>query len=223
MMVDRTKAQKPNVYASARQPHCCFVTVVRRQPRVLTQTITRPSTTIVTYVTLGGPYPEHFESTPTPTPTTAAVIPPPEPEPTEDAQGSIYGSDGSLSNAEIGAILGSVIAFVALLLIAWQCIVSSKIQRVDDDSSSASSSSDMTERRFVRRPRPPPSSNSDDETSSLSSNAWGPRAPPSAPGYTRVQRPARVAPATIRQYHLREMPIAYSNVRHDTRARTRPP
>ncbi|KAK0717557.1 hypothetical protein B0T26DRAFT_751595 [Lasiosphaeria miniovina] len=85
---------------------------------LLTQTITRPFTTITTVVTLGGSSPS--ESTPPPVFTPS---PTPEPQPpTGTAPVVPASSSSSLTPDQIGAILGSVLGFVAFLLLVCCCL-----------------------------------------------------------------------------------------------------
>ncbi|KAK1727101.1 hypothetical protein CaCOL14_006970 [Colletotrichum acutatum] len=115
---------------------------------VITQTIYRPSSTFVTYVTLGsGPPTSYSDGNPADSPPAAA--------PTADSPPPDR-SSGSLSSAQIGGILGGIVAFVAILLIAWFCISQNK-----------------------RRPGPPPDWNSlyGDYDSSSESGVTGSRGP----------------------------------------------
>ncbi|KAK1580038.1 uncharacterized protein LY79DRAFT_562654 [Colletotrichum navitas] len=81
---------------------------------VITQTIYRPSTTFVTYVTLGGGLPTSYADghSDEPPPVASPTVAPPPPD----------RSSGSLSSVQIGAILGGIVAFVAIVLIAWFCV-----------------------------------------------------------------------------------------------------
>lgn len=74
----------------------------RQAPHVITQTITKPYTTLITLVTLGNP------------PTEA-------PASDSSSSDSSYGESHGLSNGEIGAIIGSSIGFVFLVLLLWWC------------------------------------------------------------------------------------------------------
>jgi hypothetical protein len=76
------------------------------EPYIFTQTIIRPSTTFVTTITLGTIEPV--------TTSTAAVVPLP------------ISHHHGLSGGQIGAILGSVVGVVVLLLIVGFCYVGSK-------------------------------------------------------------------------------------------------
>ncbi|KXH42823.1 hypothetical protein CSIM01_05931 [Colletotrichum simmondsii] len=121
---------------------------------VITQTIYRPSSTFVTYVTLGsGPPTSYSDGNPAdPPPAAAPTTDPPPPD----------RSSGSLSSAQIGGILGGIVAFVAIVLIAWFCISQNKRRPgpppdwdslYDYDSSSESG---VTGSRGPRTPRIPP-------------------------------------------------------------------
>ncbi|KAK3368368.1 hypothetical protein B0H63DRAFT_455147 [Podospora didyma] len=81
-----------------------------REPRVITQTITRPTTTYTALVTLGDGFNE-------PTPT---AIPPP-PNGASSTVVAISTSPG-LSSEQIGAIVGSVVGFVVLLFCICCCL-----------------------------------------------------------------------------------------------------
>ncbi|WQF76735.1 hypothetical protein CDEST_01749 [Colletotrichum destructivum] len=84
---------------------------------VITQTIYRPSTTFVTYVTLGsGPPTSNLDRGNPAEPPPAAASPTVAREPPPDR------SSGSLSSVQIGGILGGIVAFVAIALIAWFCV-----------------------------------------------------------------------------------------------------
>jgi hypothetical protein len=123
-----------------------------RQYLVITQTITRQSTTITTYVTLGGPSTANPDAGGAGGGGSDSQPPPPPP--------AIYGSSGSLSSAQIFAILGSVIAFVAIVLIIWHCLTIQKRRtlRIDSDydSSYMGSSSVVSDRPRRGPPRPAP-------------------------------------------------------------------
>jgi hypothetical protein len=175
--------------------------------RVITQTLVRQSTTFITYVTLGGAPPN-----PDPQP---APPPPPPPPPSTSRAPTIYGSDGSLTSAQIGAILGSVIAFVALVLVGWFCLTG--IRRFADDASS-----DDESVVYVRRGRGGGSSDTSSE-SDRSRDPWarrgppargparGPaRAPPGRPMARQPARPGRVQPMQV-NYHPTPRPV-YSNL-----------
>ncbi|KAJ9136852.1 hypothetical protein NKR23_g9528 [Pleurostoma richardsiae] len=83
----------------------------RQGGMVLTQVITRPFTTYTYLVTLGDATTVPTTAAPTSASTTAVVAPAP----------TTSGS-GGLSQAEIGAILGSVVAFVLIVLLIWYCM-----------------------------------------------------------------------------------------------------
>jgi hypothetical protein len=79
--------------------------------RVVTQTITRPSTTITTLVTLGGDGPTSTPEPPTPTPT---------PDPTTTslaANPAPLGSTAPLTSEQLAALLGSLLTLTFLLLL----------------------------------------------------------------------------------------------------------
>ncbi|KAI3545248.1 hypothetical protein CABS01_11222 [Colletotrichum abscissum] len=119
---------------------------------VITQTIYRPSSTFVTYVTLGsGPPTSYSDGNPADPPAAAPTTDPPPPD----------RSSGSLSSAQIGGILGGIVAFVAIVLIAWFCISQNKRRPgppPDWDSLyyDSSSESGVTGSRGPRTPRIPP-------------------------------------------------------------------
>ncbi|KAK1962379.1 hypothetical protein LY78DRAFT_255894 [Colletotrichum sublineola] len=119
---------------------------------VITQTIYRPSTTFVTYVTLGTSYADGHPAEPPP-PASPTVAPPPPDR-----------SSGSLSSVQIGAILGGIVALVAIVLIAWYCVSQrptrdppSPIEWYYDDSSTESGDMPTSgrTRQGPRRPVPP--------------------------------------------------------------------
>ncbi|KAK3934444.1 hypothetical protein QBC46DRAFT_79212 [Diplogelasinospora grovesii] len=96
---------------------------------VVTQLITRPYTTITALVTLGGgPTPD-----PSTLPTVAATTTSPvDNAPTAPIVETTPTSSGSssLNQDQIGAILGSVVAFVVLVLIAWYCLSMRRRRRI---------------------------------------------------------------------------------------------
>ncbi|OHE91718.1 hypothetical protein CORC01_13009 [Colletotrichum orchidophilum] len=119
---------------------------------VITQTIYRPSSTFITYVTLGsGPPTSYSDGNPADPPSAAA--------PTEDPPPPDR-SSGSLSSAQIGGILGGIVAFVSIALIAWFCISQNKRRPgppPDWDSLyeyESSSESGITASRLPRQPLP---------------------------------------------------------------------
>jgi hypothetical protein len=87
------------------------VFVVREDVEVITQTITRPYTTLITLVTLG-------LERPTPSPT-------PSPEPVEH-EPQTHSEHTGLTNAEIGAIVGAIIGFVIIVLGLIYCFADYK-------------------------------------------------------------------------------------------------
>ncbi|KAK1623760.1 hypothetical protein BDP81DRAFT_454207 [Colletotrichum phormii] len=142
----------------ALQPRETPLPVAARQEEtgfhVITQTIYRPSSTFVTYVTLGsGPPTSYSDGNPADPP--SAASPTADPPPPDR-------SSGSLSSAQIGGILGGIVAFVAIALIAWFCISQNNRRPgpppdwdslYDYDSSSESG---FTGSRGPRTPRAPP-------------------------------------------------------------------
>ncbi|KAL2131725.1 hypothetical protein VTI74DRAFT_4656 [Chaetomium olivicolor] len=81
-----------------------------REPRIVTQTITRPSTTIIAVVTLGdGP-------TSAPSPTTA----PPSPTPTEPIITSPP-SSSTLTPQQLGALLGCILGLAFFIMFICCC------------------------------------------------------------------------------------------------------
>ncbi|CAI0647708.1 unnamed protein product [Colletotrichum noveboracense] len=82
---------------------------------VITQTIRRPATTFLTYVTLG-------PGDPTPVPGADIPETPVATTPTAEAPPPSRGS-GSLSSAQIGAILGGIVGVVTILLIVCYCLM----------------------------------------------------------------------------------------------------
>jgi hypothetical protein len=116
---------------------------LRQEAHVITQTLTRDGMTITTIVTLG--------TVPTDTTDNGGTAP--------DAD--IYGHDnGGLSSAELGAIIGSVAAFVLLLIIGFFCFANSRRRRVavyDDSSYGSGSFVEVSRTRTgPRLPRRPP-------------------------------------------------------------------
>lgn len=83
-----------------------------RQGPVITQVITQPSTTYTAYVTLG----DGGDPTATPAAVTTTTASPGVPPIADDS-----GPRG-LSQADIGAILGCVVAFVTIVLVTWYCV-----------------------------------------------------------------------------------------------------
>lgn len=87
--------------------------IEERQLRVITQTLTRPSTTITTLVTLGLSGNADF-ATPTP-----ELPPPPPPPAAPSAQTNPTSS--VLTNEQLGAILGSVLGFLVIVVPLCYC------------------------------------------------------------------------------------------------------
>jgi hypothetical protein len=117
----------------------------RDEPHVITQTITRLTTTFTTVVTLGGG----------PTNYSGDQIEP---------EADIYGGSGDgsgLTNVQLGAIIGSSIAFVLILVITWCCILQAR-RRLEDGETTVSdyslydSSRSSSPRSQSPAPRPPP-------------------------------------------------------------------
>ncbi|KAK2057866.1 hypothetical protein LY76DRAFT_593797 [Colletotrichum caudatum] len=118
---------------------------------VITQTIYRPSTTFVTYVTLGAGPPTSYADghTDEPPPVASPTVAPPPPD----------RSSGSLSSVQIGAILGGIVAVVAIVLIAWFCVSQNQRRRPDyPDWSDYDSFTESSATPTIARPpstRPP--------------------------------------------------------------------
>lgn len=123
---------------------------LREEPHVITQTISKLSTTFTTVVTLGGG----------PTGYSGDQVEP---------EADIYGGSGDgsgLTNVQIGAIAGSSVAFIVILVITWCCILQARRRaEVGDeyesdyslhDGSSRSSSSRSRSRSRSRGPMPRP-------------------------------------------------------------------
>ncbi|KAK0388908.1 hypothetical protein NLU13_2485 [Sarocladium strictum] len=119
--------------------------VPRAEPHVITQTITRLTTTFTTAVTLGGG-PTNYSGD--------------EVEPKAD----IYGGSGDgsgLTNVQLGAIIGSSVAFVLILVITWCCMIQARRRLEAGESGSSDysltdSSRSSSPRSQSPRPRPPP-------------------------------------------------------------------
>ncbi|KAK1987728.1 hypothetical protein LZ30DRAFT_701334 [Colletotrichum cereale] len=115
---------------------------------VITQTIYRPSTTFVTYVTLGsGPPTSYSDGHPAePPPAVSPTVAPPPPD----------RSSGSLSSVQIGAILGGIVALVAIVLIAWFCVSHNQTRRRPPypDWSDYDSSAESYSTPTIMRPPP---------------------------------------------------------------------
>ncbi|PWI70178.1 hypothetical protein PCL_00322 [Purpureocillium lilacinum] len=85
--------------------------VARQEPRVFTQTLTRPATTLVTLITLGStPSTSSSSSSSSPSPTASLVVP------------ANSGGKHGLSSVQLGAILGSIAAVVVLVIVAGICL-----------------------------------------------------------------------------------------------------
>ncbi|KAK4143177.1 uncharacterized protein C8A04DRAFT_29196 [Dichotomopilus funicola] len=120
--------------------------------RVVTQTITRPSTTIVAVVTLG--------DAPQPDPTVTSIIPPPPPPPAATTTTTLApapSTSSPLTPQQLGALLGSILgfAFVAFCICCCLTIHRRRLRyyrsrRRGSYSSSSGSSDDMTESEVVR-------------------------------------------------------------------------
>jgi len=121
------------------------------QARVVTQTITRVSTTITALVTLG---PGDSTITTPPAPTAPEIVPAPAPAPAATS------SSPALTNEQLGAILGSVLGFLVVVLPILYCCCCRQPVQWRTNRPDYSSSDDESERvvRHVRvmRPRPEP-------------------------------------------------------------------
>ncbi|EAQ91674.1 predicted protein [Chaetomium globosum CBS 148.51] len=91
---------------------------LQARTRIITQTITRPFTTITALVTLGGDSPELTTNNPPPSPTP----PPPPPAPTNQ-QLAPAAPPSALTPSQLGAVLGSVLGLATLILLIC-CILS---------------------------------------------------------------------------------------------------
>lgn len=117
--------------------------VARQEPHVVTQTLTRQATTLVTRVTLG--------STGTAAPTGLVV-------PDADIEGNGHG----LSSAQLGAILGSIAAVVVLIIVAGICFANKKKPRTavyqgyGSSYGTSSTSDSLPSRSRPKKPRYPP-------------------------------------------------------------------
>lgn len=118
------------------------------QARVVTQTITRVSTTITALVTLG---PGDSTITTPPAPTAPEIVPAPAPAATS--------SSPALTNEQLGAILGSVLGFLVVVLpILYCCCCRPPVRwrRNRPDYSSSDDESDRVVGIRVMRGRPEP-------------------------------------------------------------------
>lgn len=84
--------------------------------RIITQTLTRKATTITTIITLGGSYPVPTPPTITSSTSVAATTTAAPPPPAHHRKG--------LSQGQLGAILGSVTAFLLIIVVAGFCYAS---------------------------------------------------------------------------------------------------
>lgn len=128
----------------------------RAEPHVITQTIVKESTTFTTFVTLGGPIPTDYDGS--------------KAEPDANIYGGTGDGDGDhggLTKAQLGAIIGSSVALVIILLLAWAYVIRARSQassttsrrfRRGDDSSDSYDSSRSSSRSPGPGPRlrPPP-------------------------------------------------------------------
>lgn len=132
--------------------------VAARQEHIITQTITRPFTTITALVTLGPADPTSTSSFPTTTtaePTTATSSTSPSTVPVAGATNPSTSS--SLTPTQLGAILGSVLGTaVLLLLLIWfyasmrrRAQQPRRVRMVSDDMESETSSETAAEMRMA--------------------------------------------------------------------------
>ncbi|KAH6635828.1 hypothetical protein F5144DRAFT_158891 [Chaetomium tenue] len=91
--------------------------------RIITQTITRPFTTITAVVTLGGDSPEPTPNNDNPPPSPTSQPPPPPPPPPTDQQITPAAPPSALTPSQLGAVLGSVLGLATLILLIC-CILS---------------------------------------------------------------------------------------------------
>ncbi|KAH8898267.1 hypothetical protein GQ53DRAFT_413868 [Thozetella sp. PMI_491] len=115
-----------------------------RQGRVVTQTITRPYTTIIATVTLGG---DGYGSTSTPDPTSGA-IPTDSTTSTSTLAPVTPTNSATLTPDQLGAILGSIFGTLFLVVFFWYyCVVVRRRRRRSYGESDSESSLDERERR----------------------------------------------------------------------------
>ncbi|TQN65435.1 hypothetical protein CSHISOI_10000 [Colletotrichum shisoi] len=131
-------------------PHSVAARQEETVVHVITQTIYRPSTTFVTYVTLGsGPPTSNSDGgNPVAAPPPAAASPTVARDPPPDR------SSGSLSSVQIGGILGGIVAFVAIALIAWFCVSQKPRRRPPPDDIWSYSDYDTSTESNSTPPRP---------------------------------------------------------------------
>ncbi|KAB5517444.1 hypothetical protein GE09DRAFT_1066345 [Coniochaeta sp. 2T2.1] len=102
--------------------------VTARQNPVVTQTITRPYTTITAVVTLG----PGSTSSPPPQATTT-TIPTSSSSPSSSSPVTIPGtppaSSTTLTHAQLGAILASIFGSILLIILIWYCVSQSRRRR----------------------------------------------------------------------------------------------
>ncbi|KAI1327056.1 hypothetical protein F5Y16DRAFT_208095 [Xylariaceae sp. FL0255] len=111
---------------------------------LLTQTITYADHTATTVVTLGN-------GSPSPT-STAAAAPPISSSSPSSGPSSSSSSGGSLSPADIGAIIGSVLGAVILILLIWVgCVVRKRMAEATEEEDP--NEIIMTEEAMLRDPR----------------------------------------------------------------------
>jgi len=158
-MAVRGHQRPPAVGAAATGP------IRRRDDPVRTLTLTKPSTTITTPITLGQPPPTTASSSTVSILTLDAMAP----YTTPVAPANVVRS-ADLTQDQIGAVIGAVVGFVLLCLVVWYFLSQTRMRRThrryshrrssrsysttsSEGSSSSDSSDDRRRRRRSRRPR----------------------------------------------------------------------
>ena len=152
--------------------------VEARQGRVVTQIITRASTTLTALVTLGDP---------TAASSSAPTHPPPPPPAPVATTRSTHPPNSGLTPGQLGALLGSILGFFALVVVLCCCLACRRRPRAAepaDDSRSEMTESEAEVRyttRFTQRWNGP-----------IYGWGYGPRRTDA--GFTTVPPPARFPP-----------------------------
>jgi hypothetical protein len=132
-----------------------------RQNRVVTQTITRPYTTMTAVVTLG-PGQTTTSIAPQATVTPSGATAPAAPTSSAIAiPGAVPSSSSGLTRTQLGAILGSVLGSIALIILLWYCVTQRRREEqarrvryvVDDESETTSETVEVRPSR-PRHPMP---------------------------------------------------------------------
>lgn len=164
-----------------------------RDDPVRTLTVSKPGTTKTTVWTLG-------QAAPTETSATVTEMAPY--STSQAASSSTTDGGDSLSQETIGAILGSIVGFVILVLIVWYCLSQAKVRRSQGRhwrggyGSTTSDSDRSSDSERVRR----------DEWRRRAARGMPQRPPPTYGGFNLATPPTRIPPHVRHNYNATRHP-----------------